>query len=96
MKTKIELTTEMESRIHSVVEEYVIQRVYDIVCQMDDNEVRDKIKDMLFDEGIIDGVQYEWYNEGGGELPLTTRKFNNFTSELTEYLMKKIEGVQPI
>lgn len=96
MKNKTELTTEMKSRIRSVVEEYISQRLYSLVCEMDDNEVRDTIKDMLFDENIIDGVHYEHNHDGSGEPPLTTRRFEGMKSELTDYLIKKYEGVKPI
>lgn len=95
MKTKIELTTEMKSRIRSVVKEYVSQRLFSLVCEMDDNEVRDTIKDMLFDENIIDGVHYEHNPDGSGELPLTTRRFEGMKNELTDYLIQKYEGTQP-
>lgn len=90
MNTETELSKDMKEQIRSVVHDVISQKIYDLVCSMDDNEVRDKIRDILFSEDvIIDGVHYRYDNQLGGELPLMYRGSKRLTEELTNYVMKK-------
>ena len=96
METNTQLSKDTKDQIGSVVHDVISQKIYNLVCSMDDNELRDEIRDILFsEEVVIDGVHYQYDNQLGGELPLLYRGSKRLTEELTDYVMKKFIGPKP-
>lgn len=89
METKTDLSPQLTENIRSVIHNVISQKIYSLVCGMDDNELRDEIRNVLFDKNILDGIHYNYENQWDSELPLTYRGSRVLTNELTDYLMKK-------
>jgi hypothetical protein len=91
MKTKTELNSKMIDEIEKVVFDYLENKLYGIVVDLDSNEFRDEIRDRLFDKNILDGRDYDYKNEVPINLPFGSDGYVKLVSDMTSYLLHKFQ-----
>jgi hypothetical protein len=78
-----------KNEIRSVVEEYIGDKLYSLIQELDSNEFRDELKDRLFDKKIDDQIDYTYTDESNR---VYGEKYKELlVKELTEYVVDKFK-----
>lgn len=78
-----------KDEIRMVVEEFIGDKIYSFLNELDSNEFRDDLKDRLFDKKIDDQIDYIYTNDSSR---VYGEKYKDlFIKELTEYILDKFK-----